>query len=203
MSEESYYVHLSKDLVESGAVESVTIHLRSPPPTSVPNAGARAASQATASSESTVSSSAPSTPVATARAHRSSAGRGASGSRRGQSSSAQVPNDYRHALSDEPGYFSCQNPRDHTQAYNVYYVVIRGIHPGIWDCHECAKEHGKGLGHLPASANTFFMRKDGEDEARAFWRAEYKGKNVRQFVLNSASWFSEKRYTTSANHGTD
>lgn len=54
---------------------------------------------------------------------------------------------------------------------------------------QCSEHEGKGLGRVPTNASTFYMRNEGDDEARAFWRAEYNRGNVRQYLLSGTLRF--------------
>lgn len=37
-------------------------------------------------------------------------------------------------LTDEPPYYSCQSTRTHRRSRQPFYVVTKGIEPGIYDC---------------------------------------------------------------------
>ncbi|VDB94602.1 unnamed protein product [Peniophora sp. CBMAI 1063] len=151
-----YNINLSRELVESGLVDSVKITF---------NGRRRRSTTAAGSAREGAS---PSQPL------------------QSQGASAAKGNT---SLSSEPPYYTCEDPRRHRHSKHPFYVVIRGVEPGIYDCWPCAKEHGKGEGDgdrrlAVPRADTYCEGRDTEDAAREFWRSEHENRNV--FLVDRA-----------------
>ncbi|KZV65004.1 hypothetical protein PENSPDRAFT_690268 [Peniophora sp. CONT] len=85
------------------------------------------------------------------------------------------------SLSTEPAYYSCTDDT-HARERNKFYVVTKGIQPGIYYCWSCAKIEGKGVDRLSARVSTHCEKKTSDAAAREFWRQELEQGNIRYWI---------------------
>ncbi|KZV61399.1 hypothetical protein PENSPDRAFT_693441 [Peniophora sp. CONT] len=89
------------------------------------------------------------------------------------------------SLSTEPAYYSCVDA-SHGVQRNKYYVVTKGVKPGIYYCWSCAKFEGKGADRLPPGVPTYCEKKTSDEQAREFWHQEFAGGNVCYWIPRGA-----------------
>ncbi|KZV59498.1 hypothetical protein PENSPDRAFT_695079 [Peniophora sp. CONT] len=102
---------------------------------------------------------------------------------------------------DDPPYFFCAKKNLHGKSCHHFYVVTKGIQPGIYDCWRCAKADGKGEGpeaerRAPPAAKTACIGRAYEEAVLQWWATERAEGRIEQYeAMGEQRAFSLKGQT--------